>query len=94
MSHCIKSLDSLIQRHQVSSLVENCDFMSIDDQVVTLSLDLTVEATVGGVILEHVDLKKRWKDGMRIPETAVTKLWQLTTVCVTDTRKICTIKKD
>ena len=32
--------------------------MSIDDQLVSLDLDLTMEATVGRVILEHVDLKR------------------------------------
>lgn len=31
--------------------------MSIDDQLATLSLHLTLVAAVGGVILEHVDLK-------------------------------------
>ncbi|MBG9499278.1 hypothetical protein ABE44_09205, partial [Bacillus thuringiensis] len=35
--------------------MENCDFVSIDDQLVSLNLDLTLEATVGRVILEHVD---------------------------------------
>lgn len=39
--------------------MEHSDFVSIDDQFVTLSLDLTLEAAVGGVILEHVDLKMR-----------------------------------
>ena len=35
--------------------MEHSDFVSIDDQLATLSLDLTVETSVGGVILEHVD---------------------------------------
>lgn len=38
--------------------MENADFLSIDDQLVTLNLDLTLEAAVGGVIFEHVDLEK------------------------------------
>ena len=42
----------------MNSLVEHSDFVSIDDQLATLSLDLTVETSVGGVILEHVDLKR------------------------------------
>lgn len=41
----------------MNSLVENGDGMSIDDQLATLSLHLALEAAVGGVILEHVDLK-------------------------------------
>lgn len=36
--------------------------MPIDDQLVTLNLDLTMEAAVGGVILEHVDLKRKCKE--------------------------------
>lgn len=40
-------------------LVEDCDLVPIDDQLVTLNLDLTVVAAVGRVILEHVDLKSR-----------------------------------
>lgn len=44
----------------MDSLVENGDGMSIDDQLATLGLHLTLEAAVGGVILEHVDLKG-WK---------------------------------
>lgn len=43
--------------------MEDCDLVSIDDQLVTLNLDLTVVAAVGRVILEHVDLQKR-KDNM------------------------------
>ena len=43
---------------QVASLVENADFMSIDDELVTLNLDFALEAAVGGVIIEHVDLKE------------------------------------
>lgn len=46
----------------MNSLVENSDFMSIDDQLVTLNLDLTLEATVGGVVLEHVDLERKCKE--------------------------------
>ena len=47
---------------QVDSLVENADFMSIDDELVTLNLDFALEAAVGGVILEHVDLKEeKWR---------------------------------
>lgn len=42
--------------------MENCDFMSINDQLVTLLLDLTLEATVGGVILKHVDLNRKCKE--------------------------------
>lgn len=42
----------------MDSLVEHGDLVSVDDQLVTLSLDLAVEAAMGGVILEHVDLKK------------------------------------
>lgn len=42
--------------------MENCDFMPIDDQLVTLNLHLTLVAAVGGVILEHVDLKKKCKE--------------------------------
>lgn len=42
----------------MNSLVEHSDFVSIDDQLATLSLDLTMETSVGGVILEHVDLKR------------------------------------
>lgn len=38
--------------------MEHGDLVSVDDQLVTLSLDLAVEAAMGGVILEHVDLKK------------------------------------
>lgn len=38
--------------------MEDCDLVSIDDQLVTLNLDLTVVAAVGRVILEHVDLQK------------------------------------
>lgn len=37
--------------------MENGDGMSIDDQLATLSLHFTLEAAVGGVVLEHVDLK-------------------------------------
>lgn len=44
----------------MNSLVEHSDFVSIDDQLATLSLDLTMETSVGGVILEHVDL---WNKG-------------------------------
>lgn len=40
--------------------MEHSDFVSIDDQLATLSLDLTMETSVGGVILEHVDL---WNKG-------------------------------
>lgn len=36
--------------------MENGDFLSIDDQLVTLNPDLALEAAMGGVILEHVDL--------------------------------------
>lgn len=41
--------------------MENGDGMSIDDQLATLSLHLTLVAAVGGVILEHVDLEV-WKE--------------------------------
>lgn len=44
--------------------------MSIDDQLATLSLDLTFVAAVGGVILEHVDLND-WKN-----ERSVVKVHQ------------------
>lgn len=40
--------------------------MPIDDQLVTLNLDLTLEAAVGGVILEHVDLKRKCKENNRM----------------------------
>ena len=40
------------------SLVEHADLVSVDDQLVTLDLDLTVETSVGGVVLEHVDLRE------------------------------------
>lgn len=42
--------------------MENGDFMPVDDQLVTLNLDLTLVAAVGGVILKHVDLKKKCKE--------------------------------
>lgn len=42
----------------MNSLVENGDFMSIDEQMATLGLDLSLVAAVGGVILEHIDLKE------------------------------------
>lgn len=42
--------------------MENSDFMSIDDQLITLNVDLPLVAAVGGVVLEHVDLKKKCKD--------------------------------
>lgn len=45
--------------------MENGDGMSIDDQLATLSLHLTLVAAVGGVILEHVDLKTVLKDHTR-----------------------------
>ena len=38
--------------------MENRDFMSIDDELVALNLDFSMVAAVGGVILEHVDLKE------------------------------------
>lgn len=38
--------------------MENSDFMSVDDKFVALNLDFAMVAAVGGVILEHVDLKK------------------------------------
>lgn len=38
--------------------MEDCDFVSINDQLVSLGLDLTFEAAVSGIILEHVDLKR------------------------------------
>lgn len=41
--------------------MENSDFMSINDQLVTLNLDLTLVAAVRGVILEHVDLNEEVK---------------------------------
>lgn len=40
----------------VHSLVEDTDLMTIDDQLASLCLDLTLVGTVGGVVLEHVDL--------------------------------------
>ena len=40
------------------SLVEHADLVSVDDQLVTLDFDLTVETSVGGVVLEHVDLRE------------------------------------
>lgn len=43
----------------MNSLMEYSDFVSIDDQLVTLNLDLTLVAAVCGVIFEHVDLKRR-----------------------------------
>lgn len=46
------------QRHL---LVENGDGMSVDDQLAALGLHLALVAAVGGVILEHVDLKV-WKE--------------------------------
>lgn len=49
--------------------MENGDGMSIDDQLATLSLHLTLVAAVGGVILEHVDLKI-WKNA-RSPRHSV-----------------------
>lgn len=39
--------------------MEDSDFVSIDDQLVALNLDLTLEAAVGGVVLEHVDLNNK-----------------------------------
>lgn len=39
--------------------MEDCDLVSVDDEFATLSLDLTLEAAVSGVILEHVDLKTK-----------------------------------
>lgn len=41
--------------------MENGDGMSIDDQLATLGLHLTLVAAMGGVILEHVDLEV-WKE--------------------------------
>lgn len=41
--------------------MENCDFMPIDDQLVTLRLDLTFVAAVGGIIFKHVDLRDKTK---------------------------------
>ncbi len=46
--------------------MENGDFMSIDDQLVTLNLDLTLVAAMGGVILEHVDLKTKCEEQRRL----------------------------
>lgn len=43
-------------RVKINSLAENCDGMSINDQLATLSLDLSLKPTMGGVILEHVHL--------------------------------------
>lgn len=47
---------SVLKAGLVNILVENGDFMSIDDQLVTLQFDLPLEAAVSGVILKHVDL--------------------------------------
>ena len=44
---------------KVSSLMEDSDLVSINDKLVSLNLDLTVEAAVSGVILEHVDLERQ-----------------------------------
>lgn len=41
-----------------NSLAENADDMSINDQLATLSLDLPLEPSMGGVILEHIYLSK------------------------------------
>lgn len=43
---------------ELNLLVENSDFVSIDDQLVSLNLHLAFVAAVGGVILEHVDLER------------------------------------
>ena len=37
--------------------MEDADLVSINDKLVSFSLNLTMEAAVGGVILEHVDLR-------------------------------------
>lgn len=37
--------------------MEDSDFLSINDQLATLNFDLTLEAVMGRVILEHVDLE-------------------------------------
>lgn len=51
--------------NNVNSLMEHTDLLSIDDQLVALSLHLAMEAAVGGVVLEHVDLLRnkrvRWR---------------------------------
>lgn len=39
--------------------MEHSDFVSIDDQLVALYLNLSMVTTVGRVILEHVDLWER-----------------------------------
>lgn len=36
------------------------DSLAVDDEVVTVVADLTLEDTVGGVVLEHVDLERGW----------------------------------
>lgn len=66
--------------------MENCDFMSINDQLVTLLLDLTLVATVGGVILEHVDLIRKCKGDSFHKDILIKfrslKLHALKTICI------------
>lgn len=46
------------ENQEVNSLMEDCDFVSIDDQLVSLGLDLTMVAAVSRIILKHVHLKR------------------------------------
>lgn len=48
------------------TLGEEGDLLAVDDETVLNVLDLTLELTVGGVVLEHVGLCRRWEVNTRL----------------------------
>lgn len=57
--------------------MEHSDLVSIDDQLVALSFDLTMVAAMGRVILEHVDLKRK---GQLLQQVSHCKIYFHTTL--------------
>lgn len=61
VNHTTSSSSGLSTRSSAYSPLEHRDFLSIDDQLAAIVTDLAMVTAVGGVILEHVDLRSGYE---------------------------------
>lgn len=74
VNHTTSSSSGLSTRSSAYSPLEHRDFLSIDDQLAAIVTDLAMVTAVGGVILEHVDLRSGYEANKNKCEEQLVKM--------------------
>lgn len=74
VNHTTSSSSGLSTRSSAYSPLEHRDFLSINDQLAAIVTDLAMVTAVGGVILEHVDLRSGYEANKNKCEEQLVKM--------------------